>query len=195
MLDPFGFGREFFVQLLKIDRGIVKLAAEKACSHCGGRLYRSDYPRKGRVGALGNVGDILDRRFSLCCGSEGCRRRATPPSVRFLGRRVYAGAVVVVASVMALAIFTAQALAATGIPSRTRRRWGTWWRDAFPQSAVFSGLSGRLVPAPAIDQLPESIIERLIGDDCERILLLLRHLGPLTTTSCADSASFLRAAA
>ena len=31
---------------------------------------------------------------------EGCRRRHTPPSVRFLGRRVYAGLVVVLVSAM-----------------------------------------------------------------------------------------------
>jgi hypothetical protein len=34
-----------------------------------------------------------DRRLSLCCSQ--CRRRTTPPSVRFLGRRVYLAAVVV----------------------------------------------------------------------------------------------------
>ena len=31
---------------------------------------------------------------------EGCRRRHTPPSVRFLGRRVYVGLVVVLVSAM-----------------------------------------------------------------------------------------------
>jgi hypothetical protein len=49
---------------------------------------------------MGRAAESFDRRFSLCCGREGCRRRATPPSVRFLGRRVYVGAVVIVASVL-----------------------------------------------------------------------------------------------
>ncbi|HRZ54915.1 MAG TPA: hypothetical protein P5525_05600 [Candidatus Paceibacterota bacterium] len=39
-------------------------------------------------------------RFSLCCGKEGCRRRNTPPSVRFLGRWVYAGLVVILVAAM-----------------------------------------------------------------------------------------------
>ena len=40
--------------------------------------------------------EAFSRRFSLCCGRDGCRHRATPPSVRFLGGRVYVGAVVIV---------------------------------------------------------------------------------------------------
>jgi len=47
-------------------------------------------------------GEASVRRFSLCCGARAVRKRATPPSVRFLGRRVYLGAVVIVASMVAL---------------------------------------------------------------------------------------------
>lgn len=36
--------------------------------------------------------------MSLCCAR--CRKRRTPPSVRFLGRRVYLAAVVVLACVL-----------------------------------------------------------------------------------------------
>jgi hypothetical protein len=39
--------------------------------------------------------EALSRRTSFCCHRDGCRERATPPSVVFLGRRVYAGAAVV----------------------------------------------------------------------------------------------------
>jgi len=31
--------------------------------------------------------------LSFCCDRDGCRKRVTPPSVRFLGRKVYLGAV------------------------------------------------------------------------------------------------------
>jgi hypothetical protein len=41
-----------------------------------------------------------DRRYSFCCAEEDCRRRRTPESLRFLGRRVYAGLVVVLVTVM-----------------------------------------------------------------------------------------------
>jgi hypothetical protein len=28
------------------------------------------------------------QRFSFCCAVGGCRKRTTPPSLRFLGRKV-----------------------------------------------------------------------------------------------------------
>jgi hypothetical protein len=41
---------------------------------------------------------MTNHRFSFCCDRDGCRNRATPPSVRFLGRKVYLGAVVMLIS-------------------------------------------------------------------------------------------------
>jgi hypothetical protein len=61
-------------------------------------------------GLMAAAAEAFTRRFSLCCGREGCRRRATPPSIRFLGRRVYVGAAVIIASVVALAMTAAGAL-------------------------------------------------------------------------------------
>ena len=40
-------------------------------------------------------GPVLPVRFSFCCSVDGCRRRHTPPSVRFLGRKVYLSVMVV----------------------------------------------------------------------------------------------------
>ncbi|MGO9834473.1 MAG: hypothetical protein ACLP1X_09675, partial [Polyangiaceae bacterium] len=96
---------------------------------------------------------------------EGCRRRAMPPSVRFLGRRVYVGAVVVVASGIALTSMARIAVVrAPGVPARTTRRWVRWWRGAFTTSTPFVELSARLVPAPERQWLPLSLLERLAAD-------------------------------
>ena len=35
-----------------------------------------------------------------CCNQEGCRKRVTPPSVRFLGRKVYFAAVIILVAAM-----------------------------------------------------------------------------------------------
>ncbi len=73
-------------------------------------------------------------RFSLCCAREGCRRRHTPPSVRFMGRRVYAGLVVVLVSAMihGLKPERVQLLReALGIDRRTLERWRQWWLGLF----------------------------------------------------------------
>ena len=185
MFDPFEMVREFFEGLTAIDVAIVERAAEKPCRDCGGPLYRGDYPRKPRGGVLAVAAEGLDRRFSLCCGRDGCRHRTTPPSVRFLGRRVYVGAVVVVASAVALTATAASAMArATGVPARTMRRWGVWWRGPFIESSPFVDLSARLIPAPARSRLPPRCSSDSPARRPSRSRCCSGWLAPLTTTSC-----------
>jgi hypothetical protein len=195
MFDPFEMRREFFEGLTTIDAVIVARAAEEPCRDCGGPLYRGDYPRKPRGGLLAGAAEAFGRRFSLCCGRDGCRHRVTPPSVRFLGRRVYVGAVVIFVSAVALAVVTASAVVrTTGVPARTTRRWIDWWRGPFTTSAPFVDLSARLVPAPDRRQLPTSILERFDGDNAARLSKLMAWLAPITTTSCPDGSRFVRGA-
>ena len=193
MFGGIELGIEFFEGLVAIDAAILEKAAAERCPFCGGPLHRGDYPRKPRGGLLGRAAEVFDRRFSLCCGREGCRHRATPPSVRFLGRRVYVGAIVILASVVALAVQSARAAErATGIAARTTRRWLRWWRGPFTTSAPFVELSARLVPSVARGMLPTSILERLPGAAAQRVRHLLAWLAPLTTASSPDGSRFLR---
>jgi hypothetical protein len=195
MFDPFELRGEFFEGLVAIDEAIVERAAEEPCRDCGGPLHRGDYPRKPRGGQLAAVAESFTRRFSLCCGREGCRHRATPPSVRFLGRRVYLGAVVIVASAIALTAMAVSAIVrATGVPARTTRRWQRWWRGPFTASAPFVDLSARMVPAPERRQLPVSLLHRLAADRSVAVTKLLAWLAPITTTSCPDGSRWVRAA-
>ena len=191
MIDPIELASEFFKGLTTIDTAIVARAAEEPCRDCGGPLYPGDYPRKPRGGLLAIAAEAWGRRFSLCCGRDGCRHRATPPSVRFLGRRVYVGAIVVLASAVALAAVTVSAgIRTTGVPARTTR----WWRGPFTASGPFVDLSARLVPAPDRARLPASLLERLAGDEPSAIAKLLAWVAPLTTTSCPGGSRFVRAA-
>jgi hypothetical protein len=195
MFSAFELGIEFFEGLLRIDAAIVDRAAEEPCRDCGGPLYRGDYARKPRGGLLAVAGEAFARRFSLCCGRDGCRHRAMPPSVRFLGRRVYVGPVVVLASAVALVAATVGvAVRTTGVPARTTRRWLRWWRGPFTMSGPFVDLSARVVPAPDRRHLPLSLLERLSGDGPAPIGKLLAWLAPITTTSCPDGSRFMRAA-
>jgi len=195
MIDPIELASEFSKGLTTIDTAIVARAAEEPCRDCGGPLYRGDYPRKPRGGLLAIAAEAWGRRFSLCCGRDGCRHRATPPSVRFLGRRVYVGAIVVLASAVALAAVTVSAgVRTTGVPARTTRRWLRWWRGPFTASGPFVDLSARLVPAPDRARLPASLLERLAGDEPSAIAKLLAWVAPLTTTSCPGGSRFVRAA-
>jgi hypothetical protein len=195
MIGVIELGREFFDRLMEIDRAIVARAAAERCRDCGGPLHRGDYPRKPRVGLLALGAEVWGHRFSLCCGRDGCRHRATPPSVRFLGRRVYVGAAVILASALALVAVSAGAVVRrTGVPARTMRRWLRWWRGPFVASASFVDLSARLVPAPDRRALPASLLDRLASDRAASVAKLLSWLAPLTTSTSSDGSRWLRGA-
>jgi len=196
MFDQIELGREFFEMLMAVDEQILEHAAAGKCRFCGGPLHRGDFVRKPRGGIVAAAGEIFSRRFSLCCGREGCRHRATPPSVRFLGRRVYLGAAVIAASVIALAAATARACQrTTGISAKTLRRWLRWWRGPFTTTAVFVELSSRILPGISLATLPTSLLAQFAGDASSRIGALLAWLTPLTTVSSPDGSRFVRSLA
>ncbi len=195
MFDEVVLEREFFEMLERQDEAILFRVAELGCPVCAGRLHRGDYDRKPRGGLMARAGEPFVKRFSLCCEREGCRKRATPPSLRFLGRRVYLGAVVILASVVAHALDAAAEIrATTGVPARTTRRWLAWWMGPFLSTEVFVAIRARLI---TVDEaaLPTSIFDRLPGAVALRAHLLARVLAPLTTTSVPDGSRFLGAGA
>lgn len=169
-------------------------AVQAAGCACGGRLDRADYPRKPRFGSVAAEPDPQwSKRLSLCCSREGCRRRVTPPSVRFLGRRVYAEVVVLVACVRALAAAEVKGERAdAGVPRRTVKRWLSWWRTAFVASALWQQLRSRLMPPLDESRLPASLIER--APPPASLLHVTRWLSPLTSRSMPNGASFSEAA-
>src|SRR5260370_36061227 len=116
MLPQVAVPYTFWKELVEIDEQIAAAVAARGCPRCGGRLHRGDYARKPRGGLIAELADGEARRISLCCDREGCRKRALPPSVRFLGRKVYVGAAIVVACM------AAAARRSTGIATRTVRR-------------------------------------------------------------------------
>ena len=110
--------------LEEVDRDLAAAIRVQGCVHCGvGKLHSAVIRRKPR--GLPE-GASWDTRFSFCCDQEGCRRRATPPSVRFLGRKVYAGFVIVLLAAMRHGLSSARVRTlreVTGASRRTLERW------------------------------------------------------------------------
>lgn len=182
MIHAWPPGAKFFEGLLDYDARELERAQRLGCPRCGERLDRADFPRKPR-GIPPAWEEGCSRRFSLCCSRDGCRKRLTPPSVRFLGRRVYAAAVVLVAAV--------SALVASAVPRRTRRRWSAWWAGRFVESAFFQAARGRLMPPVDEARLPGSLIERFAAAEPSTDLALLNALAFVSPLSLA-SPSFSR---
>ena len=103
-------------------------------------------------------------------------------SVRFLGRRVYLGLVVVLMSArLAGPTSTAARLCETlEIPYRTLARWRTWWVEHFPVTPLWQAACARFMPPVPTAQIPASLIERFTGSAEESMMRLLAFLAPLT---------------
>ena len=81
------FGTTIWEIFFEIDKAIATVAHALACRLCNGKLSWNNYQRKPR-GIPVEAEKFCNFRFSLCCSSVGCRKRTTPPTVRFLGRKV-----------------------------------------------------------------------------------------------------------
>jgi hypothetical protein len=80
--------------LCTMDALIAQCIRSQGCPHCGGPLHASCYRRKTRGLSEDEGSPVPLQRWSWSCGRDGCRKRLTPPSVVFLGRKVYAGATI-----------------------------------------------------------------------------------------------------
>jgi len=174
-----------YALLLHVDEDLADEAREGGCPHDGARLHRGHFERKPR-GALAPLGRSARIRFSFCCSNRDCRRRVTPPSVRFLGRRVYLGAVVVLLSTMrhgGTVKRQAKLHELFGVSPRTVQRWRRWWRETFPQTPCWKSARGRLWTPVEATALPDALLERFAGDAEQRLLGVLRLVLSLSTQS------------
>src|ERR1700678_3619199 len=122
------YDEKFLKALGEIDAEHAEQVHRAGCPECGGALDCAHYPRNPR-GALGEAAGSYERRSSFCCRVDGCRKRATPASLRFLGRKVYLATVVTLISAMLLGTTPARLArpsAVPGIDRRTLARWRAW---------------------------------------------------------------------
>ena len=158
-----------------------KPAGPRAAPAAGAGTWRR-YARKPR-GRPCRLGPEHDQRFSFCCAVDGCRSRATPPSLRFLGRKVYVATVVVLIAILRDGVSDARLERLSEVVSVDRRtiaRWRRWWRDAFPATPFWRAARAAFMPPPDGTRLPAALIDRFGGDAQDRLVALLRFLGPVT---------------
>jgi hypothetical protein len=169
----------FFDLLLRLDEDLA-LEARRAGCGCGGVLHRADYDRKPRGGPCALTA-AHGRRFSFCCAVEGCRRRTTPASLRFLGQRVFFGVVVLLVATLRdgpTPVRLERLRVSFAVSARTVRRWCRFWREAFVASRAWRSVVGRFPVPISADGMPGTLIEAFAGitDPAERPVSVLRLL-------------------
>jgi hypothetical protein len=167
----------FFHFLTRIDEEFAAVTRLGRCPGCEGPLHVADYPRKPR-GCPASVRDDYSWRLSFTCGR--CDARATSPSVRFAGRRVYLSVVLMLFSPPGSS--SSQALCdLLSIPVRTLQRWRTWWRKDFPSTPFWQSVRERFMPPVLPEQLPHGLLERFdVGERAVRLAMALRFIAPLS---------------
>lgn len=176
-------GRRFFRLLQEIDLDECRRVQALGCPECGGPLDRNDHARKPR-GLPFQHFDGGRRRLNLCC--RDCRAHNMPESVVYLGRRVYVGVVLVLASILASGLTPrrlARVQAHLGVSAQTVRRWRQWWQTGFVESRFWAERRGLFLPPVALMDLPNDLVGRFVrGAGAARLLSFLRFLSPLTVT-------------
>jgi hypothetical protein len=179
----------FFYFLLLIDQDIAEIYQARRCPFCGGILDVGHFSRKPR-GQPDGVKDDFKKRFSFCCRKDGCRKRVTPPSVRYLDRKIYLKILTVLVVTMkdgASNKNIKQLKSTLKIDWHTLKRWRDWWTSVFPKTNHGIVVRGRLPPSNAqgslICQAMRSFLSTL--DDLIKVMVawgkMLLFLTPLAT--------------
>ena len=209
-----------WVNLFFIDLLAAIEVHSKPCPKCGGKLDWANFKRKPRGGPesidhlkIEDFKTIIDKsdvpswflstepsllikvRMSLCCRKEGCRKRVTPPSSRFLGRKVYLELTIVMAVTrgeitleseylhVILAYFIQLNLI---IAVRTLKRWLQFWQNKFLKSKFWTIERGNFIPPINEQKLVSSLVQcfKKINESCWWAITtaLLKFLSPITET-------------
>lgn len=181
MSHKFPFNSTVHRILVAIDQEIAEAISKKGCP-CGGRLHLSNYPRSP-LGLPAEWRSDYDKRLSFCC--DDCRKRVTPPSVRFFGRRWYPAPLLLFISAFMVSINDyrlAQIKRHFGISvsESTWKRWRRWWREAFTETRFWKQARGSIPEPKRTATQPRGMLNAFQGSLDKKIILLLRFLSPIT---------------
>jgi hypothetical protein len=166
--------------LFLIDCDFSETVKNKGCLFCNGVLHQADYPRKPR-GPFKNLPEEYQKRHSLCCSCENCRKRALPPSCRFMGRKVYFWPVILI--VMALrqnrkdSYSAGRLMRLFNISRNTLKRWFKFFKDCFPLLPQWQRVRGLIPTSIGNHEIPGSLLffylNRFNGKEMEALLQCL----------------------
>jgi hypothetical protein len=111
--------------------------------------------------------------------------------VRFLGRKVYAGLIVVLISAMLHGLKPERVRSireVSNISPSTLKRWRQWWLDNFVRSSFWKATRARFMPVLCEESLPWSLWMRFELEERDRLLAVLQFLRPITAAARKERA-------
>lgn len=182
----------FYLFLCKVDGDLATAMRAAGCPRCGASLHSARYPR--RIRGMAMQAEVThDYRASFCCSRDGCRHRVTPPSVRFLGRKRFLSAAVLLVSAARYGARPRLALAlqrAYGISRGTLARWQRWWRETVPQTTFWAVAKQRMASPSDPSRIPVELVRRFGATSAmENLIAALRFIStlPYEHAAVADS--------
>jgi len=168
---------DFHQQLFNIDIDTARRIQATGCQHCGSKLHRANYPRKG-FGIPVQIAQFYSLRLSFCCAS--CRRRSTPPSVRFFGRYRYVAMIFVLLCALRFSPSEHRCIRLANryglcISLATWKRWLSWWHNEFTNTPLWVDLKAHFplsLLTPARTLLKQLGVATLQGRLQQALLLL-----------------------
>ena len=184
MSQNFLLNASFHLSLNTIDQELADQTKQKGCRFCDGKLHLADYPRSP-FGIAPSFRDSYESRLSFCCGT--CRKRTTPPSVRFFGRRLFPAPLFVFISALMHGVSQRRCEQvkrhfSIAVSISTLRRWQRWWRESFMATKFWQQAKGLFPPSDQMicGPFPRVLLNEFKGIVSEKIILLLPFLSPLT---------------
>lgn len=185
MSHNFLLNTNFHVLFNAIDQELVEQSKQQGCPSCKNKLHQANYPRSPS-GIPAAFRGHYEARFSLCCHT--CRKRTTPPSVRFFGRRWRPAPLFMFICILQCGINERRLRLlkrhfGITMSSSTWKRWRRWWREAFEETTFWRKERGSLVtPLKTKVLIPRALwyLFKSKQTFTERIRYLLTFLSPLT---------------
>ena len=172
----------FYNSLFALDLQIAHQYQQSHCPFCGGKLHRAHYWRSP-LGVPIDVCENYSLRFSYCCASEGCRKRLTTPSMRFLSRKQYSSVIILVIFMLKSKTDESKVeeinlLINASLSVETVRRWRRYWVNKVTQSHTFT--IAAFTHKTALS-MPSSLLAQFKKNAEQSLALALKWLLPLTT--------------
>jgi hypothetical protein len=183
LLNSIILNPDFHLFLFYIDKDLAQSICDSNCPFCDKALHQANYPRSPN-GMPADQREYYEIRFSFCCSE--CRKRITPESIRFFGRRWHPAPAHLLICFLKLKVTNkllnqVQKHLGITISKSTWIRWKQWWQEQFSQTDFWKLSRAQLANQPVgNDIIPRFLVRLFPQQFSDKLTSLLKFLSPIT---------------